>query len=137
VAERVVLEKGVDALNARGLAKRLGISFGSLCNAFGNLDGVVVRAVNSRCAARRSGVLRKALDHAPGSAGASVIAIGEAYFDLAPSEPRRCYMFFERDSGLQPDAKTTELQERLLEMLIRAGDGDPLHDQHCHFFLLL
>ncbi|MFK7746552.1 MAG: TetR/AcrR family transcriptional regulator, partial [Roseobacter sp.] len=47
VAERIVLEKGGGALSARGLASELGISVGSLYNAFGDLDGVV-RAVNAR-----------------------------------------------------------------------------------------
>jgi AcrR family transcriptional regulator len=136
VAERIVLEKGGDALNARGLAKELGISVGSLYNAFGDLDGVV-RAVNSRCAARLADALREALGQAPDTARARVIAIGEAYFDFAYSEPRRWYMLFERDSDLQLDAKTAELQEGLLEMLIRAGDGDPSNEQHRQFFLLL
>lgn len=136
VAERIVLEKGGDALSARGLAKALGISVGSLYNAFGDLDGVV-RAVNSRCAARLADALRTAVDHAPADARARVIAIGEAYFDFAYSEPRRWYMLFERDSDLQLDAKTAELQEGLLDMLIRAGDGDPSNEQHRQFFLLL
>ncbi|MGA9253293.1 MAG: TetR/AcrR family transcriptional regulator [Roseobacter sp.] len=136
VAERIVLEKGGGALNARGLAKELGISVGSLYNAFGDLDGVV-RAVNARCADRLAQALRGALAAAPDSARGKVIAIGEAYFDFANAEPRRWYMLFERDSDLQLDFKTTELQEGLLNMLIRAGDGDPADEQHRQFFLLL
>lgn len=136
VAERIVLEKGGSALNARGLAKELGISVGSLYNAFGDLDGVV-RAVNSRCAERLAATLRAALKEAAPDARSRVVAIGEAYFDFAHSEPRRWYMLFERDSDLQLDVKTAELQEGLLEMLIRAGDGDPADAQHRQFFLLL
>jgi AcrR family transcriptional regulator len=136
VAERIVLEKGGGALNARGLAKELGISVGSLYNAFGDLDGVV-RAVNARCADRLAEALHKALAEAPATPRARVIAIGEAYFDFASSEPRRWYMLFERDSDLQLDMRTTELQEGLLDMLIRAGDGDPSDEQHRQFFLLL
>ena len=136
IAERIVLEKGGGALNARGLAKELGISVGSLYNAFGDLDGVV-RAVNARCGDRLAHALRTALTQAPDNARARVIAIGEAYFDFANSEPRRWYMLFERDSDLQLDLRTTELQEGLLEMLIRAGDGDPADEQHRQFFLLL
>ncbi|WP_227271859.1 TetR/AcrR family transcriptional regulator [Roseobacter weihaiensis] len=136
VAERIVLEQGGGALNARGLAKELGISVGSLYNAFGDLDGVV-RAVNTRCSDRLAKALRAALEAAPADARARVIAIGEAYFDFARSEPRRWYMLFERDSDLELDVKTAELQEGLLEMLIRAGDGDPGNQQHRQFFLLL
>lgn len=136
VAERIVLEHGGGALNARGLAKELGISVGSLYNAFGDLDGVV-RAVNTRCADRLAESLRSALAQAEPNARARVISIGEAYFDFAYSEPRRWYMLFERDSDLQLDVKTTELQEGLLEMLIRAGDGNPEDEQHRQFFLLL
>lgn len=136
LAERIVLEEGSDALTARGLAKELGISVGSLYNAFGDLDGVV-RAVNARCAARLAEALHAALAAASDEPRARVIAIGEAYFDFAQAEPRRWYMLFERDSDLQLDLKTTELQEGLLEMLIRAGDGDPGNEQHRQFFLLL
>jgi AcrR family transcriptional regulator len=136
VAERIVLEKGGDALSARGLANELGISVGSLYNAFGDLDGVV-KAVNARCAERLAQALRSALAKAPDDARGRVIAIGEAYFDFANAEPRRWYMLFERDSDLQLDVKTTELQEGLLSMLIRAGDGDPANEQHRQFFLLL
>mgnify|MGYP001817138401 FL=1 len=136
VAERIVLEKGGDALNARGLAQELGISVGSLYNAFGDLDGVV-RAVNARCADRLAQTLRSALAKAPDSPRSRVIAIGEAYFNFANAEPRRWYMLFERDSDLQLDLKTTELQEGLLNMLIHAGDGDPSNEQHRQFFLLL
>jgi AcrR family transcriptional regulator len=136
LAERIVLEKGGGALNARGLAKGLGISVGSLYNAFGDLDGVV-RSVNARCADRLAKSLQDALAHAPPNARARVNAIGEAYFDFAYSEPRRWYMLFERDNQLQLDEKTAKLQEGLLEMLIRAGDGDPQDQQHRQFFLLL
>lgn len=135
-AERIVLKHGGGALSARGLAKELGISVGSLYNAFGDLDGVV-RAVNARCADRLAKRLRAAMVAAPSDARARVIAIGEAYFDFALSEPRSWYMLFERDSDLELDEKTTELQEGLLEMLIRAGDGDPANEQHRQFFLLL
>lgn len=136
VAERIVLEKGSGALSARGLAKDLKISVGSLYNAFGDLDGVV-RAVNARCAERLADALRASLRTAGPTARDRVIAIGEAYFDFAQAEPRRWYMLFEQDSSLQLDAKTAELQEGLLEMLIRAGDGDPTDEQHRQFFLLL
>ncbi|MEE4188761.1 MAG: TetR/AcrR family transcriptional regulator [Roseobacter sp.] len=136
LAERIVLEKGGGALSARGLATELEISVGSLYNAFGDLDGVV-RAINARCAERLACALRKALSGAPDTARGRVIAIGEAYFDFAHSEPRRWYMLFERDSDLQLDSQTAELQEGLLTMLIRAGDGDPENEQHRQFFLLL
>ena len=136
LAERIVLEQGDGALSARGLAKDLGISVGSLYNAFGDLDGVA-RAVNARCADRLAQALRKAIDETPGSARERVTAIGEAYFDFANAEPRIWHMLFDRDSELELDEKTARLQEGLLEMLIRAGDGDATNEQHRQFFLLL
>ena len=136
LAERIVLEQGAGALSARGLAKELGISVGSLYNAFGDLDGVV-RAINARCAERLASTLRTALEQAPETAMDRVNAIGEAYFDFANAEPRSWYMLFERDSDLELDDKTAQLQEGLLDMLIRAGDGDPENEQHRQFFLLL
>ncbi|MFK7762323.1 MAG: TetR/AcrR family transcriptional regulator [Roseobacter sp.] len=136
VAERIVLEQGGGALSARGLATELQISVGSLYNAFGDLDGVI-KSVNERCANRLATALRNALAQTEGSSRARVIAIGEAYFDFAASEPRRWYMLFERDGDLQLDARTASLQEGLLDMLIRAGEGDPGNEQHRQFFLLL
>lgn len=136
LAERIVHEKGGGALSARGLANELGISVGSLYNAFGDLEGVV-RAVNSRCADRLAAELHAALDTAAPNARARVIAIGEAYFDFAIADPRSWYMLFEQDSNLELDAKTAELQEGLLQMLVLAGDGDPEDEQHRQFFLLL
>lgn len=136
LAERIVLEKGDGALNARGLANELGISVGSLYNAFGDLDGVV-RAVNARYADQLSKALQTAILAAPDTARDRITAMGEAYFDFAHAEPRRWYMLFERDSHMPLDEKTAQLQEGLLEMLIRAGEGDPEDEQHRQFFLLL
>ncbi|WP_300033429.1 TetR/AcrR family transcriptional regulator [uncultured Roseobacter sp.] len=136
LAERIVLEQGGDALHARGLAKELNISVGSLYNAFGDLDGVV-RAVNARCADRLAEKLRIAARTEASDPVARINAIGEAYFDFAVAEPRRWYMLFERDSDLQLDLRTQELQEGLLNMLIRAGEGDPDDRQHREFYLML
>ncbi|MEM1378646.1 MAG: TetR/AcrR family transcriptional regulator [Pseudomonadota bacterium] len=136
VAERIVLDHGGGALHARGLAQDLGISVGSLYNAFGDLDGVI-RAVNARCAERLAENLRRALETAPDAPRARVIAIGEAYFDFAQAEPRRWYMLFDRPSDLELDPQTADVQTSLLDMLIRAGDGDPGIEQHRQFFLLL
>ena len=136
VAERIVLVDGKDALNARSLASEVGVSVGSLYNAFGDLDGVV-RAVNARCAARLSAELRQALDDAKGGRRARVKAIGNAYFDFAVAEPRRWWMLFERSVDLASDEKARELQEGLLQMLITAGGGDPADETHRQFFLLL
>ena len=136
LAERIVLEKGGDALHARGLAKELNISVGSLYNAFGDLDGVV-RAVNVRCADRLAEKLRAAALSEAADPITRINAIGAAYFDFALAEPRRWYMLFERDSDLQLDLRAQELQEGLLDMLIRAGDGDPDNRQHREFYLML
>jgi AcrR family transcriptional regulator len=136
LAERIVLEKGGDALNARGLAKALDISVGSLYNAFGDLDGVV-RAVNARSSDRLASKLREAVREAGEDRRSKVTAIGEAYFDFAVSERRSWWMLFERNVDMVPDDKAREMQEGLLRMLILAGGGDPSSPQHRQFFLLL
>lgn len=136
IAERIVLEQGGSALTARGLAKELSVSVGSLYNAFGDLDGVI-RAVNARCAERLAASLRSALNSAPPEPQARVIAIGEAYFDFAQAEPRRWSMLFDRRSDLDLDSQTVEIQTSLLDMLVRAGGGKPEIEAHRQFFLLL
>lgn len=136
LAERIVLEHGGDAVNARGLAKQLGISVGTLYNAFGDLDGVI-HAVNARCAERLAAVLEDAAMLADGSPRDRVVAIGEAYMDFALSEPRRWWMLFQRDLDTTADPGSLELQEKLLRMLIVAGGGEPENPAHRQFFLLL
>ena len=136
LAERIVLEQGGSALNARGLAEHLGISVGTLYNAFGDLDGVV-RAVNARCGDRLAASLEAAANGAPSDPRAQLVAIGEAYMDFALSEPRRWWMLFERDVDTAPDARSQELQEQLLRMLVTAGGGAPDKPAHRQFFLLL
>ncbi|MFT6887882.1 MAG: AcrR family transcriptional regulator [Paracoccaceae bacterium] len=135
-AERTIIEHGFETLSARGLARDLSVSVGSLYNAVGDLDGVV-RAVNAKCARMLSDRLRAAVNAAPADKLSRVVAMGEVYFDFALAEPRRWWLLFERRSDALPDAKTQELQSAFLEMLIRAGDGDPSSDQHRQFFLLL
>jgi AcrR family transcriptional regulator len=136
IAERIILESGVRALSARGLAKEAGVSVGSLYNAFGDLDGVV-RAVNATCARMLSDCLKDALKTAAPDNRSRVAALGEAYFDFAVAEPRRWWLLFERRSDARPDFKTRELQAEFLDMLIRAGGGDPASEEHRQFFLLL
>ena len=136
VAERIVLDEGKDALNARTLAKEVGVSVGSLYNAFGDLDGVV-RSVNARCAERLSLKLRAAVEEAKGGRRARVKAIGDAYFDFAIAERRRWWMLFERSVDLASDEKARALQEGLLRMLIEAGGGNVENERHRQFFLLL
>jgi len=136
LAERIVLEHGADALTARGLAKQLGISVGTLYNAFGDLDGVV-RAVNARCGERLAAHLEAALAASTPAPRDRVAAIGQAYLDFALSEPRRWWMLFERSIDSAPDPVSLALQERLLRMLIQAGGGDPERPAHRQFFLLL
>ena len=136
IAERIVLEKGVDALSARGLAKDLNVSVGSLYNAFGDLNAVV-RAVIGKSAGVLSGRLHYAIETSEQDKRSRVVAIGEAYFDFAISEPRRWWLMFEYRTNADQDPKAQDYQIGLLEMLIRAGDADPKSEQHRQFFLLL
>ncbi len=136
VAERIVLTKGIDTLSARGLAKDLNISVGSLYNAFGDLDAVV-RAVISKSAAMLSDRLHAAIQTAPQDKRSRLVALGEAYFDFATAEPRRWWLMFEYRSDLPQDPKAQDFQIGLLETLIIAGEADPKSEQHRQFFLLL
>ena len=136
VAERIVLTKGIDELSARGLAKELNISVGSLYNAFGDLDAVV-RAVISKSAAMLSDRLHSAIETAAQDKRSRLVALGEAYFDFATAEPRRWWLMFEYRSDLPQDPKAQDFQIGLLEMLIIAGEADPESEQHRQFFLLL
>lgn len=136
VAERIVLNEGVEALSARRLAKDIGVSVGSLYNAFGDLDAVV-RAVIAKSMVMLSDILHTAVETSVQDKRARVVALGEAYFDFATAEPQRWSLLFEYKSNVAPDAKVQEFQTGLLEMLIRAGDGDPKSQMHRQVFLLL
>jgi AcrR family transcriptional regulator len=136
VAERIVLEEGVDALNARRLAKDINVSVGSLYNAFGDLDAVV-RAVIKKSAAMLSETLYAAIETSTQDKRSRVVALGEAYFDFAIAEPQRWSLLFEYRSNVPPDIKVKDFQIGLLEMLIQAGDGMPKSETHQQFFLLL
>ena len=136
VAERIVLEEGINALSARRLAKDIKVSVGSLYNAFADLDAVV-RAVIAKSAAMLADTLHAAVETAPQDRRSRVVALGEAYFDFATAEPQRWWLLFEYKSNAPPDSKVQDFQAGLLEMLIRAGDGDPKSEQHRQFFLLL
>lgn len=134
-AERIVFENGIDALSARSLASDIGVSVGSLYNAFGDLDAVL-RAVISRSAARLSEILQGAV--MTGDCKRSrLVALGEAYLDFAVSEPQRWWLLFEYRSHAPPDQKVRDFQLGLLDMLIQAGEGDPGSDQHRQVFLSL
>lgn len=136
IAERIVLEEGVDALTARRLATAAGVSVGSLYNAYGDLEHVIM-AVNARCGDMLSDCLKNALATAAPDKRSRVIALGEAYFDFAIQEPRRWWMLFEYRSDQPADERSQQVQSDLLEMLIRAGEGDPGSEMHRQFFLVL
>jgi AcrR family transcriptional regulator len=136
VAERIILEEGNDALSARRLAKEIGVSVGSLYNAFGDLDAVV-HAVIGKSADMLSTALHTAVEKSAQEKRSRVVALGEAYFDFAVAEPQRWWLMFEYKSNVPLDQNDQDFQQSLLQMLIRAGDGDPNSDLHKQFFLLL
>lgn len=136
VAENIVLEEGVDALNARRLAKEINVSVGSLYNAFGDLDAVV-RSVIAKSTTMLSETLHLAVETSAQDKRSRVVALGVAYFDFAIAEPQRWSLLFEYKSNVPPDIKVQDFQIGLLEMLIRAGDGIPDSETHRQFFLLL
>lgn len=136
IAERIVLEEGVDALTARRLAKDIDVSVGSLYNAFGDLNAVV-RVVIAISTMMLSETLHSAIETSAQDKRSRVVALGEAYFDFAIAEPQRWSLLFEYRSNVPPDIKVRDFQIGLLEMLIQAGDGIPDSEIHRQFFLLL
>ncbi len=136
IAERIVLEQGRDALSARGLAAEIGVSVGSLYNAVGDLEAVL-RTVISNAAGILSQELETAVATAPDDKRARLVALGEAYFDFALTEPQRWWLLFEYRSHAEPDQKMQDFQAGLLEMLIRAGEGDVTSNRHRQVFLQL
>lgn len=134
-AERIIFDNGIDALSARRLAQDIGVSVGSLYNAFGDLDAVL-RAVISRSAVRLSEILQSAVQ-AGTCKRSRLVALGEAYLHFAVSEPQRWWLLFEYKSHAPPDQKVRDFQHGLLDMLIHAGEGDPGSDQHRQVFLSL
>ena len=136
LAERIVLNEGMAALNARRLARDLGISVGSLYNAFGDLPAVV-RAVIDRSSQMLADVLLDAVAAAEPEPRARVMALGEAYLEFAIAEPQRWWLLFEYRNTVSPDRKVEEFQIGLLDMLIDAGGGDPGSQSSKQFFLLL
>lgn len=136
VAERIVLEEGIDALTARRLARDIGVSVGSLYNAFGDLDAVL-RAVIEKSALMLSRTLHAAIEQPAPDARTRVVTLGEAYLDFAIAEPQRWWLLFEYNSNTPPDDKAQEFQIGLLEMLVDAAGGNPKSEQHRQIFLLL
>ncbi len=136
IAERIVLEKGRDALSARGLAAEIGVSVGSLYNAVGDLE-TLLRTVIAKSAGILSRALETAVASAPQDKRARLVALGEAYFDFALTEPQRWWLLFEYRAHAVPDQKMQDFQARLLEMLIRAGEGDVSSGRHRQVFLQL
>lgn len=136
IAERIVLDQGRDALSARGLAAEIGVSVGSLYNAVGDLEAVL-RTVISNAAGILSQELETAVATAPDDKRARLVALGEAYFDFALTEPQRWWLLFEYRSHAVPDQKMQDFQAGLLEMLIRAGEGDVTSNRHRQVFLQL
>jgi AcrR family transcriptional regulator len=136
IAERIVLQEGIDALSARRLAGDLKISVGSLYNAFGDLDGVV-REVIARSGAILTERLMAGLQTAEPDRRSRIIALGEAYLDFALDEPRRWWLLFEYRSDMTPDERSLNTQSQLLRTLIEAGDGDPASEPQRQFFLVL
>ena len=136
LAEAIVFNEGIEAMSARRLARELGSSVGSLYNAFGDLEAVK-RAVIGNSAQALSDHLAATLARAEPNPRSRVVALGEAYLDFAISEPQRWWLLFEYRNTVSPDRKVEEFQIGLLDMLVRAGGGDPASESSKQFFLLL
>ncbi|MEM1163527.1 MAG: TetR/AcrR family transcriptional regulator, partial [Pseudomonadota bacterium] len=121
-ARSSVVEGGISAVSARGIAEDVGVSVGTLYNLFGHLDGII-RAMNVVRIAELQVALVAALDAADDEPEARLLAMAEAYFDFALSEPNLWEALF-RYSTVTPSGGEIEAAEATLFSLLRRAAGD-------------
>lgn len=105
IAEELLEKEGLAALQARRIAVETGCSVGTVYNAFGNIDELILRAnartlqqLGSRLQATGFGVADKPLEQ-------RLLALALAYLDFATQHKRRWKAVFEHvmsDSGSVP-----------------------------------
>lgn len=84
-AESLIIEDGLDGLNARKLAEAVGCSIGTLYNVYGNLDGII-QTLNARTLHRLHQALEEASRSVEGPE-AQMIVLAHAYIDFAERQP--------------------------------------------------
>ena len=116
---RILEAEGLDALQARRIAKEADCSVGTLYNIFGDIDGLIVDA-NSATLAAMGHALSTALEAAKGQPVRDrLMALAIAYmrFALETQRPWEAVFKYRRPEGSEVPASYLEDQARLLALI--------------------
>ena len=119
LACRILADEGLDALQARRIAKEADCSVGTLYNIFGDIDGLIV-AANSATLAARERALSAGLETAKGlPVRDRMLALAVAYmrFALETRRPWEAVFKHRRPEGSEVPASYLEDQARLLALI--------------------
>ncbi len=97
-AEAIIAEEGLQALQARAIAARVGCAVGSLYNVFGDIDDLTLHA-NARTLALLGEALATAAAGAAGGPQERLLALAFGYLDFAVTHRRRWKAVFEHVMG--------------------------------------
>lgn len=118
LAEAIIAERGLGALNARDLAKGAGIAVGTLYNVYGSLDGLIQR-LNARTLNRLCDRLEAEAAKADGPED-QMAAMARAYIDFADEQPLLWRAVFDHrpaGEGLRADWYSSSI-ERIAALAI-------------------
>lgn len=121
LAEEIIEADGLAGITARRLATAADISVGTIYNLFGHLDGVV-RAVNTASLYLLHKNLEAALKAAPETTEDRLIAMAEAYFDFALTQPHRWDALFRFRASTPADQDMHNAEALLFSLLAEAAD---------------
>lgn len=119
LADRLLETEGLDALQARRIAKEADCSVGTIYNIFGDIDGLIV-AANSRTLSAMGQALRQALEAAGApSVREGLLTLAIAYMRFAlENQPRWEAVFkYRRPQGSEVPASYLKDQAQLLALI--------------------
>ena len=116
---KIIAERGLSAVTARGLAAELDWSVGTIYTVAPSIDAVTLEAnaaeLGELCAALESA--REELSNKGAQPQELIRAFGELYLRFATARPRSWAAIFERDAEGEPPAWYRERQTRLFGVL--------------------
>jgi AcrR family transcriptional regulator len=119
VAERVLTDEGLSALQARRIAKDSGCAIGTLYNIFNDIDGLIL-AVNERTLNELGQTLQQSATQSnPGDLKGRLMALAFAYLAFAQANPRRWRAVFDHrlPDGSEVPAFYVENRQGLLALI--------------------
>lgn len=133
-------EGGLEAVKARELARRTGVSVGTIYNLYGNLDGLLVEAceavltrfgVTAMEAIRAAEAMRARRDEgavpAPDLLEERLLTLARIYMAYVEKNERRwaAMLAFNRARRDEPDGRYEQLQGELFGFIANALEGTP------------